>query len=103
MATAAQVRRRVAQARQAAAQRWLPYGFRTNAEVSGPLLRRKFRLGSAAMDPLQKALDRGLLSIRGLDRTLRVAWSVADLAGRTSPGPEEVATALSFRQAGAQR
>ncbi|WP_138985495.1 hypothetical protein, partial [Mycobacterium avium] len=37
------------------------------------------------------------------DRTLRVAWSVADLAGRTSPGPEEVATALSFRQAGAQR
>lgn len=99
----AQVRRRVAQARQAAAQRWLPYGFRTNAEVSGPLLRRKFRLGSAAMDPLQKALDRGLLSIRGLDRTLRVAWSVADLAGRTSPGPEEVATALSFRQAGAQR
>lgn len=99
----AQVRRRVAQAREAAAQHWLPYGFRTNAEVSGPLLRRKFRLGSAAMDPLQTALDRGLLSIRGLDRTLRVAWSVADLAGRTSPGPEEVATALSFRQAGAQR
>jgi magnesium chelatase family protein len=55
------------------------------------------------MDPLRKALDRGLLSIRGLDRTLRVAWSLADLAGRVSPGPDEVSAALSFRQGGAQR
>ncbi len=99
----AQVRRRVAQARNAAAERWRPHGFGTNAEVSGALLRRKFRPGSAAMEPLRQALDRGLLSIRGLDRTLRVAWSLADLAGRGSPGPEEVTTALSFRQAGAQR
>jgi magnesium chelatase family protein len=99
----AQVRQRVAQARDAAAQRWRPHGFRTNAEVSGALLRRKFRPSCAAMDPLRKALDRGLLSIRGLDRTLRVAWSLADLAGRTSPGLDEVAAALSFRQPGAQR
>jgi magnesium chelatase family protein len=99
----AQVRHRVALAREAAAQRWLPHGVRTNAEVSGALLRRKFRPSNAAMEPLQRALDRGLLSIRGLDRSLRVAWSLADLAGRTSPGPDEVAAALSFRQPGAQR
>ncbi|OBE98619.1 YifB family Mg chelatase-like AAA ATPase [Mycobacterium sp. 852002-10029_SCH5224772] len=99
----AQVRHRVAAAREAAAQRWQPHGFRTNAEVSGTLLRRKFRPSTAAMEPLQRALDRGLLSIRGLDRTLRVAWSLADLAGRTSPGLDEVAAALSFRQPGAQR
>jgi magnesium chelatase family protein len=99
----AQVRDRVALARQAAAQRWLPYGFRTNAEVSGALLRREFRPSNDTMTPLQKALDRGLLSIRGLDRTLRVAWSLTDLAGRSSPGPDEVAVALSFRQPGAQR
>ena len=99
----AQVRRRVALARDAAAERWRPHGFRTNAEVSGPLLRRKFRPGSAAMDPLRTALERGLLSIRGLDRTLRVAWSLADLAGRTAPGLDEAAAALSFRQPGLQR
>jgi magnesium chelatase family protein len=99
----AQVRCRVALARDAAAQRWRPYGFRTNAEVSGALLRRKFRPSNAAMAPLRTALDRGLLSIRGLDRTLRVAWSLADLAGRASPGLDEVAAALSFRQPGAQR
>lgn len=94
----AQVRQRVAAARAAAAQRWQPHGFRTNAEVSGTLLRRKFRPSKAAMEPLQRALDRGLISIRGLDRTLRVAWSLADLAGRTSPGLDEVAAALSFRR-----
>ncbi len=55
------------------------------------------------MAPLRTALDRGVLSIRGVDRTLRVAWTLADLAGRTSPGMEEVSTALSFRQAGGAR
>jgi magnesium chelatase family protein len=99
----AQVRSRVASARDAATERWRSHGCRTNAEVSGTLLRRQFRPGSAAMQPLRTALDRGLLSIRGLDRTLRVAWTLADLAGRTSPGRDEVAAALSFRQPGAAR
>jgi magnesium chelatase family protein len=99
----AQVRDRVARARDTAAARWRPHGFGTNAEVSGTLLRRKFRPSSKAMDPLRLAVERGLLSIRGLDRTLRVAWSLADLAGRSAPGLDEVAAALSFRQLGAQR
>lgn len=99
----AAVRARVAQARAAAAQRWAPHGFHTNAEVSGALLRRKFRLSTAAMAPLRAALDRGLLSIRGANRTLRVAWTLSDLAGRTSPGLDEVSAALSFRQPGAAR
>jgi magnesium chelatase family protein len=98
-----QVRHRVTLARDAAAQRWRAYGFRTNVEVSGTLLRRRFRPGNAAMQPLRTALDRGLLSVRGLDRTLRVAWTLADLAGRTAPGRDEVAVALSFRQPGASR
>ncbi|MGB6208912.1 ATP-binding protein, partial [Mycobacterium sp.] len=99
----AQVRSRVARARDAAMQRWRPHGFRTNAEVTGTLLRRRFRLGSAVMQPLHSALQRDLLSIRGVDRTLRVAWTLADLAGRTSPARDDVAVALSFRQAGASR
>ena len=97
------VRDRVAAARAVAEERWRPHGIHTNAEVSGALLRRKFRLEAAAMEPLRTALDRGLLSIRGVDRTLRVAWTLADLAGRTSPGVEQVSTALSFRQGGGAR
>lgn len=92
------VRGRVEAARSAAEQRWRPYGIRTNAEVGGPLLRREFKLGDKAMKPLRDAVDRGVLSIRGLDRTLRVAWTLSDLAGRTAPGHAEVAAALSFRQ-----
>lgn len=99
----AAVRSRVADARAAAAQRWGPHGFHTNAEVGGALLRRRFRLSTAAMEPLRTALDRGLLSIRGANRTMRVAWTLSDLAGKNAPGLDEVAAALSFRQAGAQR
>lgn len=92
------VRARVAAARAAAAERWQDVGVRTNAEVPGPVLRRKFRLSRDAMKPLRKSLDSGRLSIRGVDRTLRVAWSLADLAGRDSPNLEDVSTALGFRE-----
>lgn len=92
------VRARVAQARAAASERWRPYGFATNVEVTGAVLRRRFRLPAPVMSPLKASLERGLISIRGLDRALRVAWTLADLAGRTSPGSEDVSVALSFRQ-----
>lgn len=98
--SSADVRARVAAARAVAADRWLPYGFTTNAEVSGAVLRRDFRLGTAAMAPLKTALDRGALSIRGVHRATRVAWTLADLAGRTAPGRDDVSTALSFRLPG---
>ncbi len=94
------VRERVAAARSAAAERWRPHGIRTNVEVSGSLLRRKFRLPPAVMKPSEAALNRGTLSVRGMDRTLRVAWTLSDLAGRTSPTLDDVTTALSFRPAG---
>ncbi|OBK73334.1 YifB family Mg chelatase-like AAA ATPase [Mycobacterium sp. 1164985.4] len=94
------VRERVAAARGAAAERWRPYGISANVEVSGSLLRRKFRLPPAVMKPFEAALNRGTLSVRGMDRTLRVAWTLSDLAGRTSPVLEDVTTALSFRPAG---
>lgn len=93
------VRARVAQARAAAAERWRPHGFTTNAEVTGTVLRKHFRLDAATMAPLRTSLDRGLISIRGLDRSLRVAWTLADLAGLTVPGLDQVSMALSFRQA----
>lgn len=98
--SSATVRTRVAQARGAAAERWKPYGFATNAEVTGTVLRRGLRLGDAAMAPLKTALELGLLSIRGVHRATRVAWTLADLAGRTAPSRDDVSVALSFRQPG---
>lgn len=99
----AAVRTRVHAARAAAAERWRPYGISTNAEVSGVLLRREFRLSQEVMAPVKTAVDRGVLSLRGCDRTLRVAWTLADLGGRTSPSKDDVSTALSFRAPGGAR
>jgi len=99
----AAVRARVATARAAAAERWSVLHVRTNTEVPGPVLRRGFRPGREAMAPVRSALDRGTLSVRGADRCLRVAWSIADLKGRTSPNREDVSVALSFRETGAAR
>lgn len=96
----AAVRSRVAVARAAAAERWRPIGVRTNAEVPGPALRQQFRPSDATMAVLRAAVDRGRLNLRGADRTLRIAWSIADLAGVNSPTPDHVAKALSFRQGG---
>ena len=35
--------------------------------------------------------------VRRADRVARVAWTLADLAGRAAPGPDEVAEALGMR------
>jgi magnesium chelatase family protein len=35
--------------------------------------------------------------VRGFDRVQRVAWTLADLAGRTVPGADEIAEALGMR------
>ncbi|NLG54250.1 MAG: YifB family Mg chelatase-like AAA ATPase [Rhodococcus sp.] len=94
------VRARVALARASAAQRWSDYGWRTNAEVPGPALRQQFRLAADALEPIERALRRGVITARGADRALRVAWSVADLSGVDRPGPEHVITALGFRDKG---
>lgn len=94
------VRTRVVQARGAAGERWREHGWRTNAEVPGPALRQRFRLSRPALAPVERALRKGVITARGADRALRVAWSVADLAGIDMPGPDQVVTALGFRDRG---
>jgi magnesium chelatase family protein len=93
----ATVRDRVLSARAAAVQRWAGHGWRTNAEVPGPVLRTRFALPAGVVRPLEAALRSGELTARGADRALRVAWTLSDLAGRDRPDRELVETALFFR------
>ncbi|MFC5995277.1 YifB family Mg chelatase-like AAA ATPase [Pseudonocardia hispaniensis] len=93
----ASVRARVLAARAAAAERWAPHGWRTNAEVPGPVLRTRFALPSSTIRPLDAGLRSGELTARGADRALRVAWTLSDLAGLDRPERETVETALYFR------
>lgn len=91
------VRERVLAARERAARRWRGHGWRTNAEAAGPVLRREFAVPAAATGLLERALERGLITARGADRCLRVAWTLADLAALDRPGADQVAAALGFR------
>ncbi len=93
----ATVRERVLQARAAARARWAGTGWSTNAEVPGPVLRRRFRLPQTVTEPIAAALHRGMVTARGADRTLRLAWTVADLAGRDRPLVEDVSVAMGLR------
>jgi magnesium chelatase family protein len=94
----AAVAERVAKARAAAVARWSANGWRANAEVPGPHLRRPpWRLPPADTAALRTGLDRGVLSARGFDRVLRLAWTVADLDGRDRPCAADVHEALQLR------
>ncbi|NKY59585.1 YifB family Mg chelatase-like AAA ATPase [Nocardia flavorosea] len=98
----ATVRTRVTAARSAAAARWREFGWRTNAEVPGHVLRRQFPLPAESTAPVEAALRLGRISARGADRALRVAWTMCDLRGGDMPTAHDVMQALNFRQRGTQ-
>lgn len=92
---------RVRAARARAADRWKATPWRRNADIPGAWMRQgALRLAAAHRAPLDRALERGLLTLRGYDRVLRLAWTMADLAERERPGLEDVGRALHLRRAG---
>lgn len=96
--TTVEARNRVGAARKRAERRWRGTPWRRNAEIPGTVLRHGgYRLPSDVRAGLDRALERGALTLRGYDRVLRVAWTMADLAGRDSPGTDEVGRALLLR------
>ncbi|NUP37201.1 MAG: ATP-binding protein, partial [Streptomyces sp.] len=88
---------RVRAARERAAARLAGTPWRSNSEVPGRELRSRWHAAPGAMDDAERNLERGVLTARGLDRVLRVAWTVADLVGRDRPDVTDVALALQLR------
>jgi magnesium chelatase family protein len=96
--TTDEARARVLTARARALERLTGTGWRSNAEVPGAWLRApERRLAADVRAPLDAALERGLLTMRGYDRVLRLAWTLADLAGAHQPGRREIGSALTLR------
>ncbi|CAL9438766.1 YifB family Mg chelatase-like AAA ATPase [Streptomyces sp. enrichment culture] len=88
---------RVRQARERAAARLAGTPWRTNSEVPGRELRSRYHAAAGAMDEAERSLERGVLTARGIDRVLRVAWTIADLVGHDRPDVTDVALALHLR------
>jgi magnesium chelatase family protein len=93
----AAVRARVVAARELQAARRPDTGAASNAELAAGATRLLVPLDGAAGRPLAQALDAGLLSGRGHDRVLRVARTIADLAGAERVARDHVAEALGYR------
>jgi magnesium chelatase family protein len=87
---------RVATARDRAARRLAGTPWRLNAEIPGAELRRAFPPEQGALKSLDRAMELGQVSARGADKIVRVAWSVADLAGKRCPGAGEIDVAIAL-------
>lgn len=100
-ATAA-VAARVAEARARSSARWSAEGvtWRVNGDVPGAALRNRHTPDEGGEQLLRTAFSRGALSMRGADRVLRVAWTLADLDGVARPGADHVANAMVLRGGG---
>ncbi|MFJ9799431.1 YifB family Mg chelatase-like AAA ATPase [Streptomyces sp. NPDC101145] len=93
----AAVAARVRAARERAAARLLGTSWTRNAEVPGHELRTRWHPAPGALAAAERDIERGLLTARGLDRVLRIAWTLADLAGRGRPDAGDVNLALELR------
>ncbi len=93
-------RARVAAARARTARRLAATPWSINSQVPGSWLRGATeRLPIAVTSSIDRALERGGITMRGYDRVLRVAWTIADLEEVDRPTAEHIGRALYLRKA----
>ena len=94
----AAIRERVCRARKIQQERFRNCeGVHTNAMMNAAMLRDYCRLDGASAALLEQAMNRLALSARAYDRILKVARTIADLAGRERIGAADVAEAINYR------
>jgi magnesium chelatase family protein len=96
----AAARARILAARAAAAERLRATPWRVNAHIAGAWLRSPAGAPvQGATAGLERALERGGITMRGYDRVLRLAWTLSDLDGTSRPDADHVGRALYLRKA----
>src|SRR5438094_210352 len=97
--SSAVIRDRVIEARDRQRRRYSALGITCNAHLPGPIARREARLCPDAERLLGRAVDHMALTGRGFDRVIKVARTVADLAGADRVSEHHGAAALAYRTA----
>ena len=92
------IRERIAQARKHQAQRFADLPYTTNAEMLTQHIEKFCTLDTKGEKMLEAAHDRFQLSPRGVTRILKVARTIADLAGAEQIAPDHVAEAIQYRR-----
>jgi magnesium chelatase family protein len=96
--SSAEVRERVAEARERQRARLHAEPVGCNGELDGRMVNRYVRLEERAQAILARAYASGTLSARGRHRVVRTARTVADLNRRDQVTAEDLLTALALRQ-----
>lgn len=99
--TSAQVRGRVEAARRAQQRRYRECPWQLNARVPGAWLREHTRaIEPQVVGEVIRLAETGRVSLRGMDRVLRLMWTMADLQSRPTPTSEDMWAALALREMG---
>lgn len=96
--SSAAIRTRVVRAREEQQRRWAPFGLSCNAELPEKLVRRHLTLSEESRSYLSGMAGRLKLSGRGISRVLKVARTIADLAGDPAIRTPHLAEALMYRK-----
>lgn len=97
--TSKQLRQQVIEARTRSAQRLANTPWSLNAQVPGPYMRKHMQIEKTNRKALDRMLELGKLSMRGYDRCLRLAWTIADLEAENQPTRDHVLQASFLRGA----
>ena len=91
------IAKRVLRARKRAHKRLEGTPWSINAEVPGSWYRNNIASGTSLQRMVSEIIDKGALSLRGLDKIIRVAWTIADLNERDEPTVEDLFQAQTYR------
>ena len=95
--SSAEIRKRVIAAREIQLRRFAGMGIHSNAMMNSAMLRHLCPLSSEVRALLESAMSRLNLSARAYDRIIKVARTIADLAGSENIEAMHIAEAINYR------
>ncbi|MDR1448132.1 MAG: YifB family Mg chelatase-like AAA ATPase [Candidatus Ancillula sp.] len=94
--TSAQILEQVISARKVASKRLEGTPWKSNSQIPGTWMRQNLKISTDILDYILSAVDKGIISLRSADRSMRVALTIADLEDKQM-GFDDIAKALQMK------